>query len=223
MTISENLKALMSSGLSMEKTDSEPPEYRFSLKGQPKVVRVSLAMVRDKDKVDLIMWGAWDFHPLGDLTKQQWREIVDDWMASGTVPIIDTGGIDLPSRIIVAVKKWFNQTDEGKAYSDMETGSYQKRINKGIECYVFLKEPVTKAVPRLLGHPVKSQDIEFALRRVGLMTGRDVHGIRFGNPSKQERKGFWAVPVERLDSFAEPVVEDESQAELPEDDIPEDF
>lgn len=217
--VSEKLQALTDCGLSMGKTNAEPPQYEFGLKGQPKVIRVTLRELHSKDMVDMAMFGAWDFHPLADITPKDWRAIIEEWMASGAVEVIDTGKTDLPSRIILAAKRFLEQRGEGTAYSDIESGSFVRRVNGGEDCYCFLPERLLSVIGKWLGRPVKAQDVEFALRKVGLRTGRDANPIRVGNPGHQFRP--WVVPVATLDAV-EFELEDK-QAQLPEmeDDIPE--
>jgi hypothetical protein len=219
---SEKLKALIESGLSMAKTDTEPPEYRFSLEGKEKIVRVPLSMVKNRKKVNLLTWGAWDFNALDGVTDKEWPVILDEWVQNGTVRIIDTGGVDLSSRIITAVKGWLDARGEGSEFSDMLSGCYVLRVNKGEQCYCFLPEPVLRILRDRLGHPVKAQDVEFALRRVGLRSGRDVNPIRVGKNTWQGRP--WVVPVEALDRFVQPIVEEtQRELETSDNEIPKDF
>jgi hypothetical protein len=210
--MSEILDALKKVGLSMSKTDGEPPEYEFGLEGYSKMIRVPLGMVHHRAKVNLTMWGAWDIGPLRHISDKEWSDVVDEWIGSGTVSIIETGGTDLPSRIIMAVKQWLDARGEGTEYSDLQSGCYVRRVNGGEECLCFLPDPLFKNASRWLGHPVKAQDIEFALRKVGLRTGREVNPIRVGNPGCQFRP--WVIPVERLNGVEfEP---EDKQAQLPE-------
>ena len=219
---SEKLNALIECGLSMAKTDSTPPQYQFTLKGHPKVIRVSLKELHSKDMVDMAMFGAWDFHCLVDIKPKEWREIIDEWMQSGTVDIIDTGGADLSSRIIKALESILDQRGEGDELSDLLTGAYVRRVNGGEDCFCFFAEPLVRMLPRWLGHPVKAESVEFALRRVGLRTGRQVKPIRVGkgNPGWQGRP--WVVPVKRLEDFVYPDMVQETQGELPDSEVPDD-
>lgn len=198
-------------GLSLEKVESEPPEYVFHLRGHPKAVRVTLAELHSKLKLDLIMFGAFDYHPLAGIKNDDWRGIIEAEMASGSVAKIESE-VSLERRIILALKASLHQLGEGHEYQDLEAGCYVQAINGGQKCYCFLSRKLLTFVPRHLGHPVKAADIEFALRSVGLRYGREAAPVRVGKDGKQYR--LWVVPCSELDAIEAPV-EEEQQDEMP--------
>jgi hypothetical protein len=240
------LDTLLGQGFRLDKLETQPPRYQFTLDGQEKPAVVTLAQYHSRKATNTIMFGSWDFHPLDTITDAQWELVLRLWFDSGKAGTIEIPASDKSMAILESLHHYISgrnlEAREGEQeYDDFKDGAFVKRKNKrpdsegeGELCYCFPTDQMFRFRHWLqtdFRYPVSDDEIGMALAKVGMRHGAaadsvwlQIHANPDSTKTVRKKARCLAIPVARLETYvSSDTGEVEVAAEQKELAIPEDL
>jgi hypothetical protein len=192
------LRELIDGGVTLKKTNTNPPDYEFTWWGHPGTVTVPLSRVFSRKSVHLAMWGRWDASPLLKISQKAWPDLVEQWPRSGFSGVVDAGGADFAGQILRGLEAYFQQRGKAETLSDAQAGGYVRKVDAGIDVYAFLVRPgLLGYLKKWTGKEVTPSNLRIALNDYGLRTSSDARAVRF--PGGVQDHTFWVIPARVID------------------------
>lgn len=220
------LDTFIKQGFRLDKLDTNPPKYKFTLDGKEEPAIVSLSQYHSRTATNNIMFGAWDFHPLDTISDPEWKQLIRLWFDSGKAGIISMPASDRIMAILQSIYQYIEgrkgeARDDENEYGDFIGGGYVVQVNYGEECYCFPVDQMYRFrhwLQQDFRYPLSDDEVGYALSKVGMRIGRDANSIwvrDHDNPntgSKVRKKvRCLVIPVEKLKAAVGTAVIEEAE------------